>query len=49
MYPDSKTRMKMMEEADTLRGFLIATALSMYSEKEYIEFLTDFKMNFEWI
>lgn len=48
MYPDISERKAAMESADSLRGFLMATALSMYSDKDYLTFLSEFKMNFEW-
>ncbi|MVT07750.1 hypothetical protein [Chitinophaga tropicalis] len=43
LYPDIQERKNAMANADNLRGFLMATALSMYSEKEYVAFLSDFK------
>jgi hypothetical protein len=36
-------RKNAMANADSLRVFLMATALSMYSDKEYMAFLSDFK------
>lgn len=42
-------RNKIMAEADMLRGFLITTAFSIYSEKQFLTFISELKINFEWI
>jgi hypothetical protein len=43
LYPDIQERNNALANADSLRGFLMATALSMYSDKEFVAFLSDFK------
>ena len=43
LYPDIQERKNALANADSLRGFLMATALSMYSDKGYVAFLFDFK------
>lgn len=48
LYPNVEDRREAMENADTLRGFLMATALSMYTDEDYLSFISNFKVNFEW-